>query len=43
MNIFQHVQCRWNNFEIISDAVTCEIELFLNNFEIISVEFVRQF
>ena len=27
MNIFQHVQCRWNNSEIIPAA-----EIFLNNF-----------
>ena len=26
MNIFQHVQCRLNNFEIISDVVICEIK-----------------
>ena len=41
-NIFQHVQCRWNNFgtpsagEIIllqfSDVVTCEIKLFWSYF-----------
>jgi len=28
MNIFQHVQCHWNYFEIISDVITCEIKLF---------------
>ena len=28
MNIFQHVQCRWNYFEIISHVVTCEAKLF---------------
>ena len=38
MNIFQHVQCHWNNFEIndfisLSDVVTCETKRW-NNFEI---------
>ena len=28
MNTFQHVQCRLNYFEIISDVVTREIKLF---------------
>jgi len=42
VNIFQPVHCRWNNFnswnnfEIISDVITCEIKHW-NNFEIISV------
>ena len=36
MNIFRHVQCRWNNFEIISDVVACEIKHW-NNLETISV------
>ena len=46
INSFQHVHCRWNNFEIISeilaaeinsasDVVTCEIRHW-NNFKIIS-------
>jgi len=28
MNILQHVQCRLNYFEMISDVVTREIKLF---------------
>ena len=39
MNIFQHVQCRSNNFEIISDVVTYEIKHW-NNIEVMSVFYV---
>jgi len=37
MNIFQHVQCRWNNFISVLDVVTREIGLkHYSNFENIS-------
>ena len=38
VNIFQHVQCRWSTFEIISDVVRCEIEHW-NYLKIISKYF----
>ena len=40
-NIFQHVQCRWNNFSgrnnfmPVSDVVACEIKLFRNCFGVL--------